>query len=156
MNAFTVSYDRKLPSFRFAPLTACALALALSACAGADAAPNSGPRPETVAEAAAEAVPSRLASAPVASLEEQWRAPFAAHSFGEMVAREGRSAQQVRVRPADQRVREIAWGTLADRAQKGSMARAHVTVSVPTPTAVATAATLPAVAQGRTAADEIE
>lgn len=139
MNTSTVSYDTSSATFRSARLTAFAVIFALAGCAGADASPSSGPLPE-MAAAAAEAPRPRLEAAPVTTFAEQWRSPFAAQVFGEIEGRTSRSAA-VRVRPAAQRVREIAWGPLADREQKGKMARAQVTVSIP-----AAAATTVAVA----------
>jgi len=101
----------------------------LAGCAGLDALPASSPMPEAAA-APVEAAAEELASAAAPTLEEQWRSPFAAQVVGEVNGQDARPTA-VRLRPAGERVREISWGPLADRAQEGAMARAQVSVTLP-------------------------
>jgi hypothetical protein len=110
-------------------LSSSIVVLFLAGCAGFDALPASSPLPEAAAAPAA-APADELASIPAPSLEEQWRSPFAAQVVGEVKGREAGSAV-VRLRPADERILEISWGPLADRAQQGVMARAQVSVTLP-------------------------
>jgi hypothetical protein len=127
------------------------VALSLTGCAGLDALPASSPMPETAAApiGAPAAVP---ASAPALSLGEQWRSPFAAEVLGEVNERDARPTA-VRLRPADQRIQEISWGPLADRAQQGAMVRAQVSVTLP---AVAARSEVAATRVASAAGGEIE